>query len=118
MLADHVAWPGKSDREQPKGGVIFSNDVYQGAPPELRGKAKFLRVIHIDPKTYTYWNRRPYISTGPVVSAVQSEGVKRVLGAVPIEADGSVAFHAPAGMSLHFQLLDQRQLALHTMRSL
>ena len=32
-----------------------------------------------------------------------------VLGTVPIEAVGSVAFHAPSGISLHFQLLDERQ---------
>ena len=116
-VADRVAWPAKNDRQQPGHGVIFSNNVYQGAPAGLQGKAKFLRVIHIEPKTYTYWNKRPYLSTGPVVSAVQSEGVKRVLGTVPIEADGSVAFHAPSGMSLHFQLLDERQRALQTMRS-
>ena len=97
--------------------MIFSGNVYQNAPPQLRGKAKYLRVLHIDPKTYTYWYKRPYISTGPVVSAVQSEGVKRVLGTVPIEADGSVAFHAPPGMALHFQLLDENGRALQTMRS-
>ena len=74
-------------------------------------------MLHIDPKTYTYWYKRPYISTGPVVSDVQSEGVKRMLGTVPIEADGSVAFRAPPGMALHFQLLDEHHRALQTMRS-
>jgi len=83
----------------------------------MRGKAKFLRVLSIDAKTYTYWHQRPYLSTGPVVSVVQSEGVKRILGTVPIEADGSVSFHAPSGIPLHFQLLDERQRALQTMRS-
>ena len=92
VIADRVAWPDRQDRLSPQGGVIFSSNVYQGAPAELRGKAKYLRVLHIDPKTYTYWYQRPYISTGPVVSIVQSEGVKRVLGTVPIEADGSVSF--------------------------
>jgi hypothetical protein len=48
---------------------------------------------------------------------VQSEGVKRVLGTVPIEADGSVAFQAPPGLPLHFQLLDDQYRALQTMRS-
>jgi hypothetical protein len=43
--------------------------------------------------------------------------VKRLLGTVPIEADGSVSFNAPAGIPLHFQLLDGQQRALHTMRS-
>jgi hypothetical protein len=112
-----VAWPALAERERPADGVIFSSSVYQGAPAELRGKAKFLRVFSIDAKTYTYWYKRPYISTGPVVSAVQSEGVKRLIGTVPVEADGSVAFRAPASVPLHFQLLDEHQHALHTMRS-
>ena len=117
VIADRVAWPERRERLEPKSGVIYSNNVYHGAPPELRGKAKHLRVLHIDPKTYTYWHKRPYISTGPVVSIVQSEGVKRILGTVPIEADGSVAFTAPPGMALHFQLVDEEFRALHTMRS-
>jgi hypothetical protein len=97
--------------------MFFSSDVYRGASPRLKGRAAFLRILHIDPKTYTYWYKRPYISTGPVVSMVQSEGVKRILGTVPIEPDGSVAFTAPAGQALHFQLLDDRYRALQTMRS-
>ncbi len=117
IIADRVAWPARHERLDPKPGIIYSGDVYQNAPPELRGKARFLRVWHIDPKTYTYWYKRPYISTGPVVSAVQSEGVKRLLGTVPIEPDGSVAFYAPPGKALHFQLLDENQRALQTMRS-
>jgi hypothetical protein len=52
-----------------------------------------------------------------VVSAVQSDGVKEVLGTVPVRGDGSVAFRAPAGRALHFQLLDDRHRALQTMRS-
>ncbi len=117
VLADRVAWPTRENRQNPAGGVIYSGNVYQGAPAELRDRARFLRVLSIDPKTYTYWHQRPYISTGPVVSAVQSDGVKRVLGTVPIEADGSVAFHIPPGKALHFQLLDENQRALQTMRS-
>ena len=117
VIADRVAWPDRNQRLDPQGGVIYSNNVYQGAPEELRDKARYLRVLNIEHKTYTYWNKRPYLSTGPVVSAVQSEGVKRILGTVPIEADGSVAFHAPSSIPLHFQLLDENYRALQTMRS-
>jgi hypothetical protein len=117
LVADRVAWPTHADRDHPQDGLLYSNNVYDGAPTELAGKAKYLRVLHIDEKTYTYWYKRPYISTGPVVSAVQSEGVKRILGTVPIEQDGSVAFRAPAGQALHFQLLDENFRALQTMRS-
>jgi len=117
VLSDRVAWPDREHRLQPQDGVLFSANVYEGVPEPLRGKAKFLRLLTIEPKTYTYWHQRPYISTGPVVSIVQSEGVKRVIGTVPLEADGSVAFYAPAGKALHFQLLDEKYRALQTMRS-
>ena len=117
VLCDRVAWPSRAQRNEPAPGVIFSGNVYQNAPAELRGRAKYLRVLTIEPKTYTYWYKRPYISTGPVVSIVQAEGVKRVLGTVPIEADGSVALHVPPGKALHFQLLDEDYRALQTMRS-
>ena len=117
VLIDRVAWPTREQRDNPAPGVIYSANVYRGAPAELAGKAKFLRVLNIEHKTYTYWHKRPYLSTGPVVSAVQSEGVKRIFGTVPIEPDGSVAFRAPSGVPLHFQLLDEQQRALQTMRS-
>jgi len=117
VIADRVVWPKRENRLDPDGGVIYSNNVYFGAPDELKDKAEYLRVLNIEPKTYTYWHKRPYISTGPVVSLVQSEGVKRIIGTVPIEEDGSVAFNAPTGKALHFQLLDENYRALQTMRS-
>jgi hypothetical protein len=117
VIADQVAWPSRQQRDNPGPGVIYSGNVYFGAPPELVDRARFLRVLNIEHKTYTYWHKRPYLSTGPVVSAVQSEGVKRIFGTVPIEPDGSVAFYAPSGVPLHFQLLDDQHRALQTMRS-
>ncbi|NLH17416.1 MAG: hypothetical protein GX455_12635, partial [Phycisphaerae bacterium] len=117
VIRDRVVWPEITGRQHPADGILFSSNVFHGAPPELQEKAKFLRIFSIDAKTYTYWYKRPYISTGPVVSAVQSEGVKRLLGTVPIEKDGSIAFHVSSGIPLHFQLLDEQQRALHTMRS-
>jgi len=117
VIVDRVAWPTRDERDRPGPGVIYSANVYFGAPAELVGKAKYLRVLNIEHKTYTYWYKRPYLSTGPVVSAVQSEGVKRIFGTVPIEPDGSVSFHAPSGLPLHFQLLDEQQRAIQTMRS-
>ena len=117
VIPDTVTWPSREERLTPRDGVLFSANVYEGLPAELRGKAKYLRVLSIDPKTYTTWHERPYASTGPVVSLVQSEGVKRILGTVPIEADGSVSFRVPPGTALHFQLLDEEYRALQTMRS-
>ncbi len=117
VLSDLVAWPSRSEAKRPKDGTIYSRDVFEGMAEDVRSKGKYLRVLNIEPKSYTYWYKRPYISTGPVVSAVQSDGVKRILGTVPIEADGSVAFSAPAGVALHFQIVDEQFRALQTMRS-
>ncbi len=117
VVPDSVAWPKRDAASQPQGGVLFSRNVYEGAPPELQGRTRFLRVMAIQPKTYTYWHKRPYLSTGPVVSVVQSDGVKEILGTVPVQADGSVVFRVPPGKALHFQLLDGEHRALQTMRS-
>ena len=43
---------------------------------------------------------------------------KRILGTAPVNDDGSVAFRAPAGQPLLFQLLDHNGMALMTMRAL
>jgi len=118
VMPSTVQWPTLAERHDPAGGVIYSNNVYQNAPSQLRGKAKHLRILSMDAKTYSYWYKRPYASTGPVVSMVSSEGVKRILGTVPIEPDGSVHFEAPTGKALYFQLLDEKYRALQTMRSI
>ncbi|MHC4622831.1 MAG: HzsA-related protein [Planctomycetota bacterium] len=114
---DRVAWPGTGkNRTEPEPGVLYSSNVYQGVPDLPPGKARYLRVIQMDARTYSTWRRDGRFS-GPVVSIVQDDGVKRILGTVPIEADGSVSFKVPAGKALHFQLLDEHYRALQTMRS-
>jgi len=40
-----------------------------------------------------------------------------VLGTVPVEADGSVHFEAPVGKMIYFQALDERGMAIQSMRS-
>ena len=117
VMSDRVDWPTWENRDRPSTGIIYSNNVYDNTPEELHGRAKYLRVWSIDHKTYTYWYKRNYASSGPEISMLQSDGVKRIIGTVPIEDDGSVNFHAPSGTALHFQLLDENHRALQTMRS-
>ncbi|MDR2862366.1 MAG: hypothetical protein LBV54_00600 [Puniceicoccales bacterium] len=114
---DLVKWPTWETRDNPSTGQIYSNNVYENAPEVLKDKAKYLRIWSIEHKTYTFWAKRPYASSGPEISAVQSEGIKKIIGTVPIEDDGSVNFNAPSGIALHFQLLDKDQRALQTMKS-
>jgi hypothetical protein len=117
IYPDRVNWPSWAERDNPETGVIYSNNVYENAPEELRNKAKYLRIWSIEHKTYTYWFKRNYVSSGPEISANQSEGIKKIIGTVPIEDDGSVSFNAPTGIALHFQLLDENMRALQTMKS-
>lgn len=114
---DRVVWPGTGPNRQPvEPGVFYSSDVYQGLPGVPRGLVKYLRVFQLDYKTYSTWGKT-YRHSGPAVSIVQEEGVKRILSEVPVEADGSVQFVAPAGQALFFQLLDERRRCVQTMRS-
>ena len=42
---------------------------------------------------------------------------RRILGTVPVEPNGSVAFRAPAGVPMQLQLIDENAMAVMTMRS-
>ncbi|MFH1920745.1 MAG: hypothetical protein ABIP48_12755 [Planctomycetota bacterium] len=114
---DRVAWPGTGpDRKPPEMGTLYSADVCEGVSGLPRELVKYVRVLQLDSRTYTSWTRDGRFS-GPVVSVVQDDGVKRVLGTAKVREDGSVYFKVPAGKALHFQLLDEKYRALHTMRS-
>jgi len=114
---DRVAWPGTGkERRKLENGVLYSANVYQGVPELPQGRVKHLRVIQMDARTYSTWTRDARFS-GPGVSILQDDGVKRILGTAPVEADGSVHFEVPPGKAFHFQLLDEHYRALQTMRS-
>jgi len=115
--ADRVAWPGTgSERREASSAVFYNVDVCEGVPDLPRERVKFLRVFQQDAKTYSTWDK-VFAFSGPAVSAVQTEAVKRIVSTVPVEADGSVYFEVPSGKALFFQLLDEHQRAVHTMRS-
>jgi len=117
LLRDAVAWPGTGkDHKPPKNGVFLSSNVFQGAPLLPKDKVKYLRVIQSDARTYTTWHKT-YQTAGPAISATQADSVKRILGTVPVESDGSICFEAPPGKALHFQLLDKHFRCIQTMRS-
>jgi len=120
---DRVAWapeapqhPAPDTRGPAEPGVFYSPNVYEGVPDLPEGTVKHLRVIQSDYKTYTLWHR-DFRFEGPAVSIIQAEAVKRILGTVPVESDGSVHFRCPPGVTVHFQLLDERYRAMQTMRT-
>jgi hypothetical protein len=89
-------------------GVYYLQDVYRSTQSIPRGTIRRLRVNELIPQPT---QRVPYSS------AVRFEVLKRVVGTVPVDEDGSVAFEAPAGVPLQFQALDENGLAVMTMRS-
>lgn len=117
VIPDRVQWP-KIGPDQPplQYGTLYSSDVFEGAPLLDKDKVKYLRVLQIDAKTYTPW-KKTYQHSGPSISVTQADGVKRILGTTPVEADGSVCFKVPPGVALHFQLLDKDYRCIQTMRS-
>ena len=127
LIPDRVAWPGRERDGQPVApGVLFSGDVYAGLAEVPRGKARFLRVIQQDSTTFSLGCKaqqpgdtqtQPQMLGGPPLSLTVVDGIKRILGSVPIEADGSVCVEVPPCRALHFQLLDEQQRAIQTMRS-
>ena len=113
---DLVDWPEIGKGQKPAPGYLYSNNVFDNAPEILKEKGKAIRVIQMDPKTYTTWHKTVQ-HDGPAVSVFQAEGVKRILGTVPIEADGSIFFEVPSGQSFFFEMLDENGMAIHVMRS-
>lgn len=138
VISSAVKWPGKMLRadQKPEDALLYSADIYEGTAIP-RGLAKALRVMEISSVTYSDcagWRSsmresEPYRKAGavpmsasqlpgsPAISFVYDEGPKRVLGTVPVEADGSVYFKIPAVRSVFFQLLDEQGRCLQTMRS-
>jgi len=101
-------------------GEFYIADVYRGEGMERipRGTIQALRVVESPQKRF--W-------TGPAWdggTGTQAPGMawndfnnKRILGAVPVEADGSVHFSVPADRFVYFQLLDEQGQMVQSMRS-
>jgi hypothetical protein len=89
-------------------GVFQVQDVYESTQDIPAGSIQRLRVLRMYPQTTI---------RVPDRSATLFETPKQVLGTVPVEEDGSVAFRAPAGQPLMFQLLDRNGMAVMSMRT-
>ena len=117
VLPDLVEWPGTGKDHKPvKPGILYTANVLEGVPELTMDEVKHLRVFEMDHKTYSTWEKTVQ-HDGPAVGVFQAETVKRILGTVPIEKDGSVCFEVPPGKAIFLQLLDKDYRCLQTMRS-
>ena len=100
-------------------GYVYVQNVYEGTHMKdvKPGSVKFLRVVESPEKRF--WTDPGWNGQG-----VERPGMswhdfnnKRILGTVPVEADGSAAFAVPADRFVYFQLLDKDGMMVQSMRS-
>ena len=94
-------------------GRMILADVYNGRnlPGVNRGDIKKLLILESLPKPVNF-------SGGPdLVSWLGTFTLERVLGTVPVEADGSAYFEIPADRQLFFVALDESDLSVKRMQS-
>ena len=96
-------------------------DVYAGTrhgAASQRGTVKSLRVVESPEKRF--WTSPAWDGgTGQQAPGMNWDDFnnKRILGTVPVEADGSAYFAVPADTFVYFQLLDEKGMMVQSMRS-
>ncbi len=93
--------------------TVYMSDVYTGAGLKdvPRGTVRQLRLF-----TYNF----AYHGVGGQINRVGLDGpwdIKRIVGTVPVELDGSAYFRVPADTPISVQPLDDKGQALQLMRS-
>lgn len=92
-------------------GEFILADVRRSFLPMPARAIRELRVFQILPKTDNH------IANQPRIGHANAESARMLLGTVPVEADGSAYFRAPAHKPLYFQAVDEHGRAVQTMRS-
>ncbi len=99
--------------------TVYVMDAYQGTHMRgvERGDIRWLRVVESPEKRH--WTVPAWGGQGvhrPAMNWHNFEN-KRILGTVPVEADGSVLLEIPSDKFVFFQLLDDEGRMIHSMRS-
>lgn len=100
-------------------GYFYVADVYQGTHMAgvEPGEVKYLRVVESPEKRF--WSNASWGGQGQEAPGMAWHDFnnKRILGTVPVEADGSASFAVPADTFVYFQLLDNNGMMVQSMRS-
>ncbi|VGO19722.1 HzsA-related protein [Pontiella sulfatireligans] len=100
-------------------GHFYVQNVYIGTHMEgvERGSIKYLRIVESPEKrnwTHGKWGGQGTQAPGMNWTNFES---KRILGTVPVEADGSAYFEVPSDRFVFFQALDKDGMMVQSMRS-
>ena len=97
-------WSGRQEGEM----VVLN--VYEGLGSIPAGTIRKLRLVGVPAKTHPNMNY-------PVMGLTRDDPGKFVMGTVLVEKDGSAHFRVPSGVAFFLQALDDRGMAVQTMRS-
>ena len=91
---------------------VYDADAVAQLPEGVR--VKWMRIVQVIPQMLDNWFSRESVSQ----ISFATDSIGRIpLGVVPVEEDGSVYCEAPVGKAIYFQLLDEKGMAVHSMRS-
>ncbi len=91
---------------------VYASDKAGKLPDGI--KVKWMRIVQVIPQMLDNWFSLESVSQ----ISFATDSIGRIpLGVVPVEEDGSVYCEAPVGKAIYFQLLDEKGMAVHSMRS-
>jgi len=111
-----VATPRHADPAATDWGTFYVLNVYEGLDGIGPGEVKYIRVTEEIPKPVASRTRGHRLQN-PAISDVGHFALKRLWGTVPVEADGSAYFKAPANKAIYFSALDADFMELQRMRT-
>jgi hypothetical protein len=98
-----------SESPRARASVIIQN-IYESDQPWPEGtRLRWIRVVQVIPQA------RSADYTG--IGYDREQLARMPLGVAPVEEDGSACFEAPVGKEILFQALDEKGMAVQTMRS-
>jgi hypothetical protein len=109
------ALPDMTDRSK-SFATCYVDNVYRDLPHVEKGEVEYIRICKNLgwPVGYQY---HPLANGSECWGFPGTGGAVQVIGTVPVEADGSAHFQAPAEMDLYFQALDKNYRAVQRMRT-
>ena len=113
-----MTWQGKRQESPDHHRAVLSvTNVYDsddaGRLPKGT-RVRWMRIVQVIPQLF---DQEFSVKTVTQVSFASDSPGRMALGIVPVEDDGSVYCEAPVGKAIYFQLLDEKGMAVHSMRS-
>ncbi|MFC1806078.1 hypothetical protein ACFL09_03765, partial [Planctomycetota bacterium] len=111
-----VATARHADPSATEWGTFFVLNVHEGLTGVKPGEVKYIRIVEEIPKPVSSRTRGHRLQN-PAISDSGHFALKRLWGTVPIEADGSAHFKAPANKAIYLSALDADFMEVQRMRT-